>query len=239
MTMSNAQRLVDRIRSGGLKPRPRWMFVVRAALARLAYAGSAALGALAFSVVLFAIQQAEFNLLKHAAHSRLELFLSLLPLVWLGLLALGLALAAGSARRQPGGYKIPFPRRLLYSLGLSAVLGTGLFVAGGAQVLEYSFAEHVDFYNSLQEKKMRMWSQPDRGYLSGELLETGSVQLRLRAFDGLEWAVRYDSVAFIAPIVRLQPGDTLKILGWQRAEQRFSAREIRPWSGLRHHGRHR
>lgn len=232
MIMSNAQRLVERIRSDRLKPRPRWMFAAMTALLRLVYVASAALGALAFSVVLFAVQQAEFNLLTHATHSRLELFLSLLPLAWLGLLAVGLALAADSARRQPGGYKIAFARRLLYSLGMSAVLGTVLFVAGGAQVLERSFAERVGFYESLQEKKARMWSQPERGYLSGELLEANGAQLRLRAFDGQEWAVRYDSVSFIAPIVRLLPGDTIKIVGIQRAERAFSAREIRPWVGL-------
>ena len=81
--MKASEKILEQIRREQLRPKPRWHFVLKNALAWLAFAVAVILGGLAFSVILFAIQQTEFELLDHLNHSGIELFLGLLPLIWL------------------------------------------------------------------------------------------------------------------------------------------------------------
>jgi Trk-type K+ transport system membrane component len=61
------------------------------------------LGAVAFSVILFCIQQTEFDLVSHLSHSRLEFFLGLLPFFWIVSLILFLVVAMTSFKHSGKG----------------------------------------------------------------------------------------------------------------------------------------
>lgn len=190
------------------------------------------LGALAFSVILFAVQQTDFNVIQHLSHSRLELFLGLLPFLWLAFLIAFLLLAMWRLQRAPRGYKFNSFRLAVFSALLSILLGTGFFLAGGAQQLEEAFALRISFYESVQEKKRQVWSMPEAGYLSGQVQFTTPTEMRLLDFSGREWSIDL-SEAFIPGFLELLPTDTIKIVGQQTGDHTFTATEIRPWSGPR------
>ena len=40
-------------------------------------------GAISFSVVLYAVQQSEFNVWKHLGHSGIEAVLGIIPVIWI------------------------------------------------------------------------------------------------------------------------------------------------------------
>lgn len=228
--MKPSERLVQRIKDQQETPIPRWFFWARNTALWAGFAVATLLGGLAFSVVLFSIQQSDFNVLGHLSHSRIERFLGMLPVLWLAFLAIFLVLAMYSVQYAPKGYKLSWVRLGGYSTGLSFVVGTLFFIAGGAQQLEETFAVRVTQYESIQQKKMALWSMPDEGYLSGEIVETERTSFELRDFSGKVWTIIHQN-ATIPPVVLIEQGEQIKIIGTRMADDTFMAKEIRPWGG--------
>lgn len=228
--MKPSEKLLQKIREEQAEPAPRWHFAVKNRLVWAAFGLAVVLGALAFSVILFAIQQTEFNIVSHLSHSGLELFLGLLPFFWIALLVVFLLVAMYSVQYSRRGYKFTLARLVGYSAALSILLGTLFFIGGGAQRLEQAFALNVSIYESVQEKKIKLWSMPEEGYLSGEIVETEMGAFRLKDFQGKEWTVRYEG-AFIPPVVLLERGEKVKLVGEVAEEGVFAASEVRPWGG--------
>lgn len=229
--MSKAQKLIELIKTEGIRPKSKWVFTLQHLLIWASFACSILLGALAFSIILFAIQQTEFDLLSHLQHSRLEFFLALLPVVWIVSLAVFLTAAILSLRQAPKAYKTKLSQLASYSIALSMVLGVLVFISGGARLLEQAFASQMDAYVSLQEKKAKVWSMPQQGYLAGRIVATETNAIRLLDLNAHPWHIRYDSSTFIAPVVSLTPGDTIKMIGRMSGTSDFQATEIRPWGG--------
>jgi hypothetical protein len=77
-----------------------------------------------------------------------------------------------------------------------------------------------------------MWNKPKEGYLAGEIVFSAGDDLRIRSFDDQEWKIKYNE-SFIAPILRLEVGEIVKVVGAMETPSTFVAEEIRPWGGRR------
>jgi heme/copper-type cytochrome/quinol oxidase subunit 2 len=229
--MKPSDRLIETIKQQGIQPAPKWRYSLRNALIWGVFLVDILLGALAFSVILFAIQQTDFNVLSHLSHSRLELFLGLLPLLWVIFLAGFVFVAMYAIQFSPKGYKLTLARRIGFCALLSILLGTLFFIAGGAQKLEHAFAMNVSIYDSVQEKKTRLWMMPENGYLAGEITAVGPDKISLRDFNNAQWTIRYSDETFVAPVIKLEVGEQVKLIGKMEAAGTFNAEEIRPWGG--------
>lgn len=228
--MEKSKKLLDKIKEEGIQPTPKWRFTLRNTMIWLAFAISALIGAMAFSVILFSIQQTDFQLVSHLSHSGRELLLGLLPFFWLAALLLFLIAAMFSMKKMRKGYKYGWGRLVGFSAAISIVLGTLFFIGGGAQWLESSFAEQVPVYESLQEKKMKVWMQPEAGLIAGEIESVQGDSLILKDFRGKNWSVFYGG-AWVAPPVLLEQGEEIKLRGSMKGSNGFVAEDIRPWRG--------
>jgi len=229
--MKPSEKLLQTIRERNIQPLPRWRFTLRNSLLLAAFLVAVLLGALAFSVILFAVQQSDFNMISHMSHSRLELFLGLLPIFWIVLLVVFLVIAIYSIQYSPKGYKFTAAKLVGYCAALSILLGTLFFITGGARRLENAFATNLALYQSINEKKVKLWSMPEEGYLSGEIQDAGMGTFQIRDFKGKHWTVHYED-AFIPPVVLLERGETVKLMGEMTGKSEFVAKEIRPWGGF-------
>lgn len=228
--MKNSERLIQTIKERRIRPVPKFLFTGRELLLWGVFALSALLGAAAFSVILFSIQQTDFYLLQHSSHSRLEMLLSLLPFVWVAFLLVFLGLSMFSFRNSRRGYKWRLTQLAAYSFGFSVLLGTFFFLAGGAARLERAFDVRVSIYQSIEEKKIKLWSMPEQGYLSGIIETVEADEMTIRDFNGKIWAVDISN-AFIAPALALDAGEQVKMTGRMITEGQFDAEGIRPWGG--------
>lgn len=228
--MDNSKKILEKIKSENIQPIPRWKFILKNASLWTVFSFAVIFGALAFSIVLFSIQQSEFDLLSHMSHSRLEFFLGLLPFFWILSLVIFLILAIFSIQHSKKGYKFTVSRLVGISTALSILLGTLFFIAGGAERLENAFAVNVELYESIQEKKVKTWMNPEDGFLSGTISKTDSSSFQLTDFNEKTWIVTYDNV-FIPPRIMLEPGEMIKLVGKIIDENVFKADEIRPWGG--------
>lgn len=228
--MNTAHKLVEQIKSQHIEPRPKWQYTVLRWVVWTGFGLTVVIGALAFSVVLFTIQQVDFRLLQHFGHSSLESFLSLLPLIWIAFLTVALLLSMYALRYAERGYKFTLARLAGYSAAFSILLGTAFFISGGAQQLERAFAIRVDLYQSVQEKKEQLWNRPDEGYLGGTIVSVTPEALQLEDFEGQTWTIGY-AAADWPPRIQLVPGEEVKLSGEKTAAARFEATFIRPWGG--------
>lgn len=228
--MKGAEKLLHTIREKKVNPVPAWQFRLKNALWITAFAGSAVLGALAFSVILFSVQQTDFNVIAHLGHSPAEAFLAILPLIWVAFQVAGIGLAMFAGRHTEQGYKYPLSRLFRWNLGLSILLGTAFFITGGAQQLEHTFATRLELYEGVQEKKEKIWSSPSEGYLGGTIQAVNGDQFTLTDFEGKTWTVDH-SGAFIPPMVQMVMGERVKLVGKETGSATFHADEVRPWGG--------
>ena len=231
--MEKSRKIIEKIKTENIQPIPKWYFKVQNWLIWLAFALSILLGAAAFSVILFAIQQTDFDLISQFSDGGLSLFLALLPFFWIVTLLIFLLVAIFSIQKSKRGYKSTWSRLTTYSAAASILMGTLFFISGGAQWLENSFAKSVSLYQSIDEKKKIVWMQPDEGYLGGTIENVNGDSFLLKDFDGNTWAVSYQE-AFIARVILLEQGEQIKLIGQKTGKSQFRADEIRPWGGPEH-----
>ncbi len=227
----NSKKIIERIKKEGIKPIPKSYFRLKNGLLWVLFVLGIFVGAMAFSVILFTIQQVDFDLVAHMQHSRLEFVLGLLPLFWLSLLIVFIVVAIVGIKNSRKGYKFTFLQLVGFNVALSVLVGTLLFIGSDmARKLERAFAIRVSLYESIEEKKTRIWSMPEQGYLSGVILRTDGDTLLILDAQKEEWKILYEG-AFVPPVVSLEAGEQVKFVGEMLSRGLFKAEEIRPWGG--------
>ncbi len=228
--MSNSSKLLERIRAEKITPIPKWQFSSKQWSLWVGFIASIIFGALSFSVILFTIQQTDFILLNHLSHSKAEFILGVLPFFWLISLFVFLGFAFYSVQFTNKGYKISSVRMVAFGTAMSIVLGTIYFIGGGSSKLEQTFATNLSLYEGLEKKKIKLWSMPESGYLSGEILSLEAEVLRLKDSKGKIWVIDF-SDSFVAPILLMEEGLKIKLIGKMQSDGNFKSEEIRPWGG--------
>ena len=213
-----------------MKPIPRWRFTLKNSLTWFVFITSIILGALAFSVVLFSIQQVDFNLVSELPHSWLTWLLGLLPYFWIITLVVFLVAAILGIRSSKKGYKFNAMALAGFSTAFSILLGTLFFISGGGRWLEQTFASTVGIYESIQDRKVKLWVLPDEGYLAGTIKRIQGDEISILDFKGNAWTVAFTD-ADIPPVVALENGAEIKIVGERTGPGKFRADMIRPWGG--------
>lgn len=231
--MEKSKTIVEKIKERNIKQKPKWYFTISDILIWFIFIVSVFVGAVSFSIILFSIQQTDFSLIAHMSHSKLELFLGLFPFFWIIGLFILLVISVLVFQKSKKGYKFSWQRLFGLSTALSMLLGTLFFIGGGSQWLERSFAERVSYYESIQQKKKKIWMNPEEGFLSGTIGKINGDTFELIDFNNKNWNIDYGD-AFIPPIFFLEKGEQVKLIGEMMGSNAFYAKEIRPWEGMNH-----
>ncbi|MBU2566601.1 hypothetical protein KKG46_03515 [Patescibacteria group bacterium] len=227
--MENSKKLLEKIQSENVKQKNRLEFKAKNIFFWILFFFSVLIGGLAMSVIIYIFSQAEFDLLEHITHSRLEFFLGMLPILWIVFSILFLGISIWGIRSTKKGYKYSPLVIVASSLLFSAILGVVFYYSGGAKNLDNIFAKNIPGYQSVEEKRLLVWSMPEDGFLSGTIfsIENG---ILLKDWNGKEWQID-TSNAFIRGRVSIQIGEQVKIIGSIERNNIFRATEVRPWNG--------
>ena len=128
------------------------------------------------------------------------------------------------------GYKFSYSKIVVFSSSFSILIGTLFFIGGGAQWLEHAFSVRVGIYESVQEKKVKMWTKPEGGYLSGTIVKVYEESLELNDFNNQSWLIDIGQ-ANVSQAVFLEEKEIIKIIGEIISNQNFRADDIKPWGG--------
>ncbi|MCB2201222.1 hypothetical protein KQH26_00490 [bacterium] len=228
--MENSDQLLEKMKLRNIKPKPSWHFTAKAIFFWVVFLISVLLGAFAFSVVLFSIQQIEFDLLTHMSHSYIELLIGLAPLFWIISLIIFLIIAMIGIKNSKKGYKFSFSKIIAFSASFSILIGTLFFIGGGAQWLEHAFSVRIGIYESVQEKKVKMWTKPEEGRLAGTILKFNEESIELNDFNNQTWLIDIEQ-ANVSQAVFLEEKEIIKIIGEIISNHNFRADVIKPWGG--------
>ena len=228
--IKKSQKLLNEINTKQIKPSPRWHFVLKNYIFWSVFLMFIILGSVAFSIILYAATESDFDLLSSSG-SKIEFLFSILPLLWILFLAIFFLVSIFGIRHTKTGYRYPLLKILSVNILLSVLLGVLFFYTGGAEKMERIFAENVPVYKSFEERMISRWSHPESGFLAGVILENRNNEtILIEDFNGKQWEINIQN-AVIRPRASLDLGEKTKIIGEVLEENIFAAQEIRRWDG--------
>ena len=80
--------------------------------------------------------------------------------------------------------------------------------------------------------RIRVWSNPEQGYLSGEIvniIDTNNFQIR--DFENNVWNITGQN-PLVRGRVQMTIGEEIKLIGTQVGVNSFIVDEVRPWNGM-------
>jgi hypothetical protein len=228
-----ADKIADKIKKEEIKPKSKWIFLLKDYFIWSIFGFSIIIGGLAFVVIIFILTTNDWDMHRYLGSGVGIHFLTVLPRVWIGTLILFLLVAYYNYRHTKGGYRYKTYLVVLGSVAMSIVIGTGLFFMGLGNKVEQAFSNNLPYYGRFMEHRMEMWNQPEQGLLAGEIVEIESVDVfNMKDFGGNIWQVDI-SGALWRRGGSAQVGKQIKIIGAKKTDDEFTAQEIRPWAGRR------
>jgi len=231
--MDNSSKLIEAIKEKQIMPIPKWRFILKDTAIWILFFMSVIFGALAFSIILFAIQQADFDLVSQMSGSWDKMIMGLVPLIWIIGLVICIVIAILSIKNSKKGYRFSAIALVGYGTALSILIGTLFFISGGAHWLENIFAKNISPYESVEERKTRVWSNPGEGFLSGTIISVRDSTFELTDLKGKAWEINF-AHSDIVPAVSIEEGEKIKMTGLMTSDDTFRADMIRPWGGFQH-----
>jgi len=235
MTGENlVKKVLDKIKSGGIKPKPKWQFLLKDWLIWLFFVLTIVFGGLAFSATIFLVRINDWDL-----YGRLPIpfFLKTLPFFWIIIVLIFIGLAYYNFKHTQSGYRYRFWVIVSAAVFLSFFAGTIFHFLRLGELVEYRFQRAMPFYHNIImrpsfEHQMDAWSNPERGFLAGQVVSVYAPDnFELEDFGGQVWTVFNREGIKRRFEFELSQGVWLKALGEEIDESNFQAVEIRPWLG--------
>jgi len=228
------KKILEKIKEEKIVPKPRWQFLLKNYSIWTAFVASVIIGGMAFCVSLSIIANNDWDLYRYLKISPVTHILLSLPYLWLVLLFLFLGLAIYNYKHTKCGYRHGVFIVFGLSIAGSLLLGYIFHSYGMGRKIDRIFSRNIPIY---QEtfcccNRKDIWSQPDKGLLGGRIM---NVRLddgfELEDFQGMVWQVEKDGQVLIREPFLVRVGEGVKLIGEERAQQHFWAREIRHWDG--------
>ncbi|PIS42887.1 MAG: hypothetical protein COT24_01245 [Candidatus Kerfeldbacteria bacterium CG08_land_8_20_14_0_20_40_16] len=225
-----SKNILDKIKENKITPKPKWQFRLEQvgiwALAVL----SLIIGAKAFAVIIFRLVNNDWEIREHLGRSLLNHALLTLPYLWIIVMVLFILLAYYNARHTKKGYRYSVYGIVIGTVVVSLFLGGILYSTGFGYEIDFLFSENLSGYQKIMPNRGEFWSQPEAGFLSGEVISQKGSNLMLRSFDGEIWTVDISNTN-IPDFVNINKGSLIRIIGEiVEKEKKFIAKEIFPWS---------
>ena len=230
-TISN--KVLKKIQSEKIKPKPRWEFLLKNYVFWGAFALSIFIGGLASSIAIFKITTTDWDVARKLGHHPISFGFQTMPYFWLIILAIFIFVAYYNFKHTKEGFKFRLPLTITASILASIILGFALFGAGIAKRMDEQALKHIPMYQSMEFKpKMEMWSQIDKGLLAGEITAITNDYIEIESLDGTTWKIKTEKISEEI-LENLEERMPIRIIGQTSDEEEgvFNAEDIRPWKG--------
>lgn len=226
-----SQKILEKIKKREIEPKARWQFLLRDWFLWGAFGFSVVLGSAAFAVMIFVLNDREWDIYKFLDKSFLEYLILCLPYLWLAALGLFLWLAFYNFEHTKTGYRHNPWLVTGVSFVLSLILGAVFFYGGLGAAIDEIFANNLPLYQKVMQHKQDIWCHPDRGLLWGKIIkiENGQIFL-LSGCNRQEWTVKVREPAVCNDLTNCLAGEKIKVIGEAESPNVFLARELRLWT---------
>lgn len=223
-----SQIVLERIKEEGIKPISRNVFSVKRVVFWVIVASSFIVGALSFSLTLFALLNNDWDLYNKFG---LSLVIETLPYFWLIALAVFTLLGEFYYRKTLLGHRHRFVMIIGIYLISTSVFGSIFYFVGLGEYIEKSLNEAPPIYRNIILNRHGVWSHPEKGLLSGKIILIDNQIIHVIDPKGFIWIVDKNN-SLIRGRASIQMGERVKIMGDKIDNNYFKAWEIRPWMGM-------
>jgi hypothetical protein len=156
----------------------------------------------------------------------------IVPYLWLFVAVTFFGLVYFLFKKTKGAYRFEM-WKILGLIGIFGLLMGGvIFKAGLASRIDRNLETNLPYYRQIVPMKLKVWSNPESGYLSGQIIEiTGTDSFKIKDFNNKDWDIDSEN-SLIRGRVTIVVGEEIKLIGTQTGASLFKAEEIRPWNGM-------
>ncbi len=223
-----SKKILGKIKKENIKPIPKWHFLLKRSFTWSMFIVSIILGSIAFSIILFHIQTADWDVHIKIKKNLFSFIFLLLPYFWILLMGGFTALAYYNFKHTKGSYKYGVFLKLGISLIISLIIGGIINTIGVSEKLEDSFQRNP-YYQRTNKMRERIWMNEENGLIAGEIIQVNDNNIIiLRSLDNKKWIVDTNETNF-KEYTDLKEELRIKIIGEKIDNTHFKAEEIRPW----------
>lgn len=231
--MNLEEEILKKIKNKKIRPIPKWQFVFKNYFIWILSFVSFILGSIAFSLIIFKIKNIEWEILNYYNFAWINLFLFLVPFVWIIVLVFFLLLTIFHFRYTKKGYRFSYIWVFSGSIFGSFLVGLIIYYMEIAFYLENEIQNKVPLYRLRCDMVNYKWMNEGKGLLMGEIKkiygEDESVIMFLDINKKL-WRINLDNT-FIPGFLQLSENLKIRVIGEKINDQIFVAHEIKPWPG--------
>lgn len=229
MTKDLSQIAIETIKKTGMKPAPKIKFYFGKILFWSLVGIAILVGSLSFAIIIFLLINNDWHLYNKFGTG---FILKTLPYFWLIFLAIFIFLGEYYYKKTTFGYRRRFLTIITAYIIITVLFGSMIYMSGLGESLENRLYKNIPLYRSMMFNQKNIWSQPQKGLLSGTILSNDVHYVEIIDFNSKKWNVNIDN-AIIHNKVELSPNQIIKIIGTNQNNNWFYANEIRPWMNKR------
>ncbi|OJI08567.1 MAG: hypothetical protein COX02_00665 [Candidatus Vogelbacteria bacterium CG22_combo_CG10-13_8_21_14_all_37_9] len=229
MNKDLSQKIITKIKTDKIVPRPRWQFLVLNSAWWFLFTLSTFLGVIVFSLLFKNIADNDWQIYSAIGKTLTSKIFFSLPYLWLILLILIIYLAWRELKQTRGAYRHNLTLILAGSLSLSFFLGGLTYQLGFSDRLERGLSTFIPQYQIYQIRSSGLWDKPEIGFLAGEITVVSDANnFLLKDVDKKIWIIEGQNIVWTGqakPKVR----SLVKISGFLSDDHHFVAQSVRLW----------
>lgn len=226
---NKASEILKNIEKKRIRPKSRWIFLVKDCLIWALFVLTTLIGAVAVGVIIFIINDNDWDIYRYLEKNIWSYFLILVPYFWIIILVLFSLLAYFNYMHTRKGYLLNPYLVIFSSILFSIILGWILFNNGIGEKIDKIFAQKVPYYKNTEMHKNVFWNNPEKGLLAGEIIEIEDKNsFTLKDLEKNSWNIVGDNILWKEKVLGIK-GEKIKIIGKIKNGRVFDAKEIRPW----------
>lgn len=222
-----SENLIEKIKEVGVAPTPKWQFLLKDYIVWIFGCLSLIIGGLATSVMIYLLVNNDWQIYTELTDSFFAFFLLTLPYFWILFLIFFTLVAYYNLKHTKKGYRFSLWIVVSVVVLASLVLGVVFSGLGLGEEIDEILSEKTSFYPQVFGRHIDMWSMPERGRLSGLLVDRkGDSSFILLDRDRMEWELVISERTKVFDKIDIRR--PIKIIGEKQSKNVFEAFEILP-----------
>jgi hypothetical protein len=218
-----ADKLLAKIKSEKISPKPRWHFLLKDYVIWIAGALSLIVGALAVALIIYLLQTSGLSSYQETEKSFSEFILLNLPYFWLLFLGLFVFIVSYNFRHTGRGYRYSGLLLAGISIVSSIVLGIIFQSLGLGQKIDDVLGRRSPLYDRVMNPHVDFWSHPEEGRLAGLVVAVADNGYILVDRQREEWLLIVPAPAPVSLV-----GKPVRAIGRQSGDYVFMVGRLLP-----------
>lgn len=229
--MSNSKlknQIMDKICANAIKPKSKTNFILKESVIWIICLLTLIVGSLATSVIIFLIQNNDWDIYTNLNDNILEFTILTIPYLWIIILVFLISILSKGINHTNKCYKINPVTLLSVTIALSSIFGSILFYQGVGYQIDSTLNSTSPIFHKLLNHNARTWSQPELGFLAGQIHKLNSNQeFNVIDLNKKDWFIVVKN-KHATTTYRLKIGQRVRLIGKPNNDNTFIASKIMP-----------